>query len=231
MLHNRGFIVLMLVALFGLNACVVPPPRERVVYHDQGPPPGYQPQDQAYSDQPPPPPQGYEQPQGRCHSCGVVRGIDQVQIQQQTTGGGAILGAIIGGVIGNSFGRGGGRAAATAVGAVGGAVVGNSVEENNARLASGYAWRFYVELDDGRSATVTQYRKSRLPRRRSRAGSWRSWQRPSGAIAPLSITLQLLSQEAGRRAGVRLFCVGYRAGCAYRARLEPAYRRHCMSWC
>jgi outer membrane lipoprotein SlyB len=139
MLRNRGIIVLLLVALFGLNACVAPPPRERVVYRD-------------------PASQGYEQPSGRyCHSCGTIRGIDQVQISQQTTGGGAILGAIIGGVIGNQFGRGGGRAAATAVGAVGGAVVGNNVEEGNARAASGYAWRFYVELDDGRTANVTQY--------------------------------------------------------------------------
>lgn len=154
MLATRGLIVLMLVAVFGLNACVAPPPRERVVYRDQGP------RDQGaqgYDQQPPP--QGYgQQPSGRyCRVCGVVRDIDQVQISQQTTGGGAILGAIIGGVIGNQFGRGGGRAAATAVGAVGGAVVGNSVGEGNARAASGYAWRFYVELDDGRQAQVTQY--------------------------------------------------------------------------
>ncbi len=137
MLRNRGLVVLMLVALFGLQACVAPPPRERVVYRD-------------------PASQGYQQPSGRCHSCGTVRGIDQVQISQQNTGGGAILGAIIGGVIGNQFGRGGGRAAATAVGAVGGAVVGNNVEQSNANAASGYAWRYYVELDDGRQATVTQ---------------------------------------------------------------------------
>lgn len=139
MLRNRGIIVLMLVALFGLSACVVPPPRERVVYRD-------------------PASQGYApQPRGRCYSCGEIRGIDQVEIRQQSSGGGAVLGAIIGGLIGNQFGRGGGRAAATAVGAVGGAVVGNNVEENNSRLASGYAWRYYVELDDGRQAQVTQY--------------------------------------------------------------------------
>ena len=158
MLRNRGCIVLMLVALFGMTACVAPPPRQRVVYRepaprqeydqrDQGQGPGYDQRDQG---------QGYDQPAGRCHVCGTVRGVDQVQISQQTTGGGAILGAIIGGVIGNLFGRGGGRAAATAVGAVGGAVVGDSVEQNNARAASGYAWRFYVELDDGRQAQVTQ---------------------------------------------------------------------------
>ncbi len=134
---NRGIIVVLLVALFGLNACVAPPPRERVVYHEGGD------QQQSYS--------------GRyCHACGTVRDVDQVEIRQGTSGGGAVLGAIIGGVIGNQFGRGGGRAAATAIGAVGGAVVGDSVEQGNAQAASGYAWRFRVELDDGRWATVTQ---------------------------------------------------------------------------
>ncbi len=138
MLRNRGIIVVLLAALFGLNACVAPPPRERVVYQEGGGD-----QDQSYS--------------GRyCHVCGTVRQLEQVEVQQGTTGGGAVLGAIIGGVIGNSFGRGGGRAAATAIGAVGGAAVGNSVEQNDARAASGYVWRFRVELDDGRWATVTQ---------------------------------------------------------------------------
>jgi outer membrane lipoprotein SlyB len=139
-----------LVALFGLSACVVPPPRERVVYREPAPQ-GYYQERQGYESQ-----SGYDQ-RGRCYTCGTVRSIDQVEIRQQTSGGGAILGAIIGGLVGNQFGRGSGRAAATAVGAVGGAVVGNSVEENNARLASGYAWRFFVELDDGRTATVAQY--------------------------------------------------------------------------
>ena len=135
MLRNKGTIVLLLVALFGLNACVAPPPRQTVVYREGG--------DQSYS--------------GRyCHSCGTVRGVQQIQQQQGNSGGGAVLGAIIGGLIGNQFGRGGGRAAATAVGAVGGAVVGNSVEEQNARANSGYIWSFRVELDDGRWATVNQ---------------------------------------------------------------------------
>lgn len=142
---NRGIAVLLIVSMFGLNACVAPPPRERVVYHEGSQTRGDRPDDgQAYS--------------GRyCHTCGTVRDVDQVQIRQSNSGGGAVLGAIIGGVIGNQFGRGNGRAAATAAGVVGGAVVGNSVEDNNARLASGYAWRFRIHLDDGRWATVTQY--------------------------------------------------------------------------
>jgi len=136
MLPNKGIIVVLLVAILGLTACVAPPPRQSVIYHEGG--------DQANS--------------GRyCHTCGTVRDIDQVEIRQGNSGGGALLGAIIGGVIGNQFGGGSGRAAATAVGVVGGAAVGNSVEENNARAHSGNAWRLRVELDDGRWATVTQY--------------------------------------------------------------------------
>jgi outer membrane lipoprotein SlyB len=136
MLFNKGLIALILAATFALNGCVAPPPRERVVYHESS--------EQGYS--------------GRyCHRCGTVRDVAQVELRQRSSGGGAVLGAIIGGVIGNQFGRGNGRAAATAVGVVGGAAVGNSVEENNARAASGTAWRFRVELDDGRFATVTQY--------------------------------------------------------------------------
>lgn len=153
----RGIIVIMLVAVFGLSACVAPPPRERVVYRDNGSQ-GYAQGQGDYREDP----RYYESqsgydPRGRCYTCGTIRTIDQVEIRQQTTGGGAILGALIGGLVGNQFGRGSGRAAATAVGAVGGAVVGNSVEEGNARAASGYAWRYFVELDDGRTATVTQY--------------------------------------------------------------------------
>ena len=142
MFINRGLAIGAVVATLGLAGCVAPPPRQRVVYHEGAPPPAQY--DDSYS--------------GRyCHACGTVRTIDQVEMRQGNSGGGAVLGAIIGGVIGNQFGRGGGRAAATAAGVVGGAVVGNNVEESNARAAAGYAWRYRVELDDGRWATVTQY--------------------------------------------------------------------------
>ena len=142
MLHQRGLIILLLVALFGLQACVAPPPRERVVYRD---PAGYNNQN------------GYYDRGGVCNRCGTIRQIEQVRVDQQTTGGGAILGLIIGGLIGNQFGHGSGRAATTAAGAVGGALAGNAIEGSNARAASGYAWRYYVELDDGHEAWVGQY--------------------------------------------------------------------------
>jgi outer membrane lipoprotein SlyB len=143
MFSSNRIIVVMMVAMFGLSACVAPPPRQRVVYHESSAPENGS-SDQSYS--------------GRyCRTCGTLRDIDQVEIRHGTSGGGALLGAIIGGVIGNQFGGGSGRAAATAVGVVGGAAVGNSIERNDASARSGYAWRFRIELDDGRWATVTQY--------------------------------------------------------------------------
>ena len=136
MLKHRGIFVLLVTAALALNGCVAPAPRERVVYH-QG--------DDDQNDS------------GRyCHLCGTVRDIDQVELRQSNSGGGAILGLIIGGLVGNQFGHGNGRAATTVVGAMAGSAIGNAAEEDNARRASGYAWRFRVQLDDGRWATVTQ---------------------------------------------------------------------------
>lgn len=135
MLGNKGFLALLLASTVGLTACVPPPPRQTVVYHES---------EQSDS--------------GRyCHSCGTIRDVARVEFQQGTTGGGAVLGAIIGGLVGSQFGGGSGQAAATAAGVIGGAAVGNAAEEDSARHASGTAWRYRVELDDGRWATVTQY--------------------------------------------------------------------------
>jgi len=52
----------------------------------------------------------------------------QQLVQQQPSGGGAVVGALVGGLLGNQFGHGFGRAAATGAGAVAGAAFGNSVE-------------------------------------------------------------------------------------------------------
>ena len=151
MLRIPGLIALALVMTAGLSACVPPPPRERVVYRET---------DRAYADDrdrgsSADDDRGYS---GRyCHTCGTLRDVERVDVRQGNSGGGAVLGAIIGGLIGNQFGRGSGRAAATAAGVVGGAAIGNSAEEDNARRGSGSAWRFRVELDDGRWAHVTQY--------------------------------------------------------------------------
>jgi len=169
MSFNKGFFGLLLASTVGLTACVPPPPRQTVVYHessdqvyqgrsDQGYPPPRS--DQAY---PPPraeqgnPPPADQRYASRCQTCGTIRDVARVDIQHGTTGGGAVLGAIIGGLVGNQFGGGSGKAAMTAAGVVGGAAVGNAVEADSAHHASGSAWRYRVQLDDGRMAMVTQY--------------------------------------------------------------------------
>ncbi|MES3001162.1 MAG: glycine zipper 2TM domain-containing protein [Pseudomonadota bacterium] len=52
----------------------------------------------------------------------------QPMVQQQSSGGGAVIGAIVGGLLGNTIGHGMGRAAATGIGVVAGAGIGDSVE-------------------------------------------------------------------------------------------------------
>jgi uncharacterized protein YcfJ len=52
----------------------------------------------------------------------------QVEVQQQKSGAGAVMGAIAGGAIGNQVGRGAGNAAATMIGIMGGAILGDRVE-------------------------------------------------------------------------------------------------------
>lgn len=148
MLFNQKLIALLAVATVGLSACVPPPPRHRVVYHESD-----RTYDRRYDDRAD---DRYDGGDRACRYCGTVRDVERIESRPGNSGGGAVLGAVIGGLIGNQFGHGSGRAAATAAGVVGGAAVGNSVEENNARAYSGTAWRFHVELDDGHWARVTQ---------------------------------------------------------------------------
>jgi outer membrane lipoprotein SlyB len=119
-----------------LAGCVAPPPR--TVYRDSGYDRGY-----------------YERD---CRQCGRVVDIERVYARDrgQTSGGGAVIGAIVGGLLGSTVGKGDGRRAATVAGAVAGGFAGNAVERDaNGRTYNAY--RFYVDLDDGRSAVVTQY--------------------------------------------------------------------------
>ncbi len=58
----------------------------------------------------------------------------QVMIESQRSGGGALLGAVAGGAVGNAIGNGNGRALATVIGLVGGAMVGDRVEGSNQQV-------------------------------------------------------------------------------------------------
>jgi uncharacterized protein YcfJ len=56
-----------------------------------------------------------------------------VVVEQQTSGGGGLLGAIAGGAIGSQVGGGSGRAAGVLIGTVAGAIVGNNIEAGGNR--------------------------------------------------------------------------------------------------
>lgn len=137
----------------GVVGCAAPQPRADY-YRDRG-------YDSRYDDR------GYEDRRysSNCRQCGSVSDVERVYVDRGggTSGGGAVLGAIIGGVLGNTVGRGDGRKAATVAGAVAGGFAGNAVERNNNR-EGGDGWRIHVDLDDGRSAVVTQYRNPGLRR-------------------------------------------------------------------
>ena len=62
-------------------------------------------------------------------------------VQQQPSGGGALIGALVGGVVGNQFGHGLGRAAATGLGVVAGSAIGNNVEANNGAVTTALSRR------------------------------------------------------------------------------------------
>ncbi len=78
---------------------------------------------------------------------GQVHSIDLVRAQQQTTGGGGLLGGVIGAVVGRQIGSGDGRTAGTVVGALGGAIIGNEIEKNNLGVRDFY--RVAIRTDQG----------------------------------------------------------------------------------
>ena len=92
---------------------------------------------------------------------GQVHSIDLIRAQQQTTGGGGLVGGVIGAVVGRQFGSGSGRSVGTLVGAVSGAIIGNEIEKNQrgardfyrvvVRTGQGELRSFdYAQLDDVR---------------------------------------------------------------------------------
>jgi outer membrane lipoprotein SlyB len=78
---------------------------------------------------------------------GQVHSIDMVRAQDQTTGGGGLVGGVIGAVVGRQIGSGSGRTAGTLVGAVGGAIIGNEIEKNNRGARDFY--RVAIRTDQG----------------------------------------------------------------------------------
>lgn len=90
----------------------------------------------------------------RCGNCGTVVSIEQIKHKDKHLGAGTAIGAVAGGVLGSTIGKGNGRTAATVGGAVAGGAVGHEVEKNN--RDTDYAWRFQVNMDNGREVTIVQ---------------------------------------------------------------------------
>lgn len=117
--------LIALTAVASLSACVVQPAR-----HERAP---------SYPETASPAAQS---------QYGVISGIEHLAAEQQTTGGGAVLGGATGAVVGRQFGGGsGGRAMGTFLGAVAGILIGNQVERQNHGLQDGV--RVLVRLDNG----------------------------------------------------------------------------------
>lgn len=89
-----------------------------------------------------------------CGNCGTVVDVRQTRHRDSHLGAGTAIGAVAGGLLGHTIGKGNGRTAATVGGAVAGGAVGHAVEKNN--RDDHRAWRFSVDMDNGRRVTVTQ---------------------------------------------------------------------------
>ena len=78
---------------------------------------------------------------------GQIHSIDVLRAENQTSGGGAVVGGVAGAVVGRQFGSGSGRTAGTLIGAVAGAVIGNEIEKQNRGARDVY--RVVVRTDRG----------------------------------------------------------------------------------
>ncbi|MBX3605865.1 MAG: glycine zipper 2TM domain-containing protein [Piscinibacter sp.] len=87
---------------------------------------------------------------------GRVQSIDLVRAENQTSGGGALLGGLVGAVVGRQIGSGSGRTAGTLVGAFGGAVIGNQIEKNQRGAQDFYRVVIRTEQGQARSFDYQQ---------------------------------------------------------------------------
>ncbi|CAK7004367.1 MAG: Outer membrane lipoprotein SlyB [Desulfovibrio sp.] len=84
---------------------------------------------------------------------GVIKGIQEVTIEEDASGAGTGLGGVLGGVLGSTMGRGRGRILSTAGGAAVGAVLGTMGEK---ALRTERAFEFEIDLDNGQTISVVQ---------------------------------------------------------------------------
>ncbi len=88
----------------------------------------------------------------KCFDCGVVEGINPVEVKGDGSYVGKIAGGVVGALIGSRIGQGSGRTAAEIAGAVGGAVAGNEIER---RTKTTTHYEVVVRLPNGGTQTVS----------------------------------------------------------------------------
>lgn len=86
-----------------------------------------------------------------CQDCGTISNIQQVKLEGEGTGMGAVSGAAAGGYAGNQFGGGKGKIGTTAAGVLAGAAAGHYAEK---AIRSKTVQRLTVRMDSGSVRTV-----------------------------------------------------------------------------
>jgi outer membrane lipoprotein SlyB len=85
----------------------------------------------------------------KCHDCGIVVGVKEVEVPGKGTGVGAVAGGVGGAVVGHGIGE---NSAGTAIGAVVGAVAGHQIERQ-ARAHKRYD--ITVRMEDGSTRALS----------------------------------------------------------------------------
>jgi len=88
-----------------------------------------------------------------CADCGVVESVQEVKVQGQTNGVGALAGGATGALVGNRIAGNNNRTLGGVVGAVGGGLIGNAIEKHH---RAGIAYDVNVRMQDGTLRTVRQ---------------------------------------------------------------------------
>ena len=84
---------------------------------------------------------------------GTILKVAEVQIQNNQTGAGSVVGGVAGGVVGSTIGSGRGTTLATTAGALGGMAAGSAAER---AMGTKAALELEVELDNGRIVVIVQ---------------------------------------------------------------------------
>jgi len=115
---------------------------------------------------------------------------EQITVEGQKSGAGALMGGIAGGAMGNAVGDGSGRAAATVLGIVGGAILGNSIEGGGAPRTQ--------QVQNCRTETTYETRTQGYNVTYEYAGKQYTVQMPQdpGAWVPLRVTPVLPTQPS-----------------------------------